>query len=299
MRQVKSNRPKCCRQGEVWARVRVFSKHPQPCTQGSSSHSARGGRGGGRVLVRSAFPAGPFPGAPRRSCSSCKKDPSCLVLRQRGGEPGRWLSRAGARARQFVPRRPPSASAFGEVWPPPAAVRRSVPGTRRCLRGPAGAAGSMESPFSPGLAPQPDDEWGERGRKVGGIPGVLGAVEQLRDAQSPDASGPAAGNSAGPLDRTRPDGAPRCPWRPPGVGLGCPWGTPRRGPRHVPGRPPGVVPCCPLETPQAWLSTCLLRSMIRDVTVDPAGSPQTSKPRQVGTTESPHRDPGANSDIAS
>ncbi|KAF4021111.1 hypothetical protein G4228_013848 [Cervus hanglu yarkandensis] len=67
------------------------------------------------------------------------------------------------RQQQFVSVRPPSRQRSGVFCPPAAAVPGLVTelqGRGTCVSGePAGAAGTMESPFSPGLPHRPDEDW--------------------------------------------------------------------------------------------------------------------------------------------
>ena len=69
------------------------------------------------------------------------------------------------RRKQFVSIRPPSRQRYGVFCPLAAAVPGLVTellGRGTCVSGePAGVAGTMESPFSPGLPYRPDEDWGE------------------------------------------------------------------------------------------------------------------------------------------
>ena len=69
------------------------------------------------------------------------------------------------RQKQFVSNRPPSRQRYEVVCPCAAAVPGLVTellGRGTCVSGePAGVAGTMESPFSPGLPHRPDEDWGE------------------------------------------------------------------------------------------------------------------------------------------
>lgn len=51
---------------------------------------------------------------------------------------------------------------FVHLPPPSQILVAEFQGRRTCVSGePAGVAGTMESPFSPGLPHRPDEEWGE------------------------------------------------------------------------------------------------------------------------------------------
>ena len=77
-------------------------------------------------------------------------------------EPGLWRPSCGRSSLSPLGHRRVGLTGYFVRPPPPSRTSRRVTGQGTCVSGePAGAAGTMESPFSPGLALRPDEDWGE------------------------------------------------------------------------------------------------------------------------------------------